>query len=63
MKPGTKNKKQTKRGAHHTADCTFVGVLLPLPLVAMLDQAVKNEDTDRSKYFRAALREKLEGAR
>ncbi|MEQ1854385.1 MAG: hypothetical protein ABMA01_22680 [Chthoniobacteraceae bacterium] len=56
-------KRKLKRGAVRVSSSTFVGVFLPLPLVELLDRAVLREDTDRSKYFRSALREKLEGSR
>lgn len=56
-------KRKIKRGAVHAKTSEFVGVFLPLALVELLDRAVQREDTDRSKYFRSALREKLEGAK
>jgi metal-responsive CopG/Arc/MetJ family transcriptional regulator len=52
MKPETKTDQQ-----RNTA---LVGVWLPKAMKEMLDHAVSVFDSDRSKYLRHALREKLD---
>lgn len=49
-----------KRGANRSSETEFIGVWLPTSLVQLLDQAVRNTDSDRSKILRAAVREKLD---
>lgn len=39
----------------------LVAFWLPKPLLAALDDCVKKQDSDRSKYLRNAVREKLLG--
>ncbi len=48
-----------KRGAINTAQAEFIGLWIPKEMVRMIDRGVKNEDSDRSKFVRAAIREKL----
>ena len=38
---------------------TLVPAWIPTPICDLLDQAVEREDTDRSKFVRAAIKEKL----
>jgi hypothetical protein len=54
-----KLKKQLTRGAVKKNDGTFVGGWVPKSLIERLDEAVRTHDTDRSKFIRAALNEKL----
>jgi len=37
----------------------MIALWIPLPLAAALDRGVKVEDSDRSKFIRNALRERL----
>lgn len=55
-------RKQTKRprGAVTKGSAKLLGAYLPTALIALVDQVVRAQDTDRSKFFRAAVREKLE---
>ncbi len=39
---------------------TLIGGYMPVPMVTVLDDAVRQMDTDRSKFIRSAVREKLE---
>lgn len=48
-----------KRGAIRIKDSTFVGFWIPKQLVKLLDQGVDESDSDRSKFIRGAVREKL----
>jgi len=52
-------RKPTNRGAVRAADSEFVATWIPKELVHEIDQAVKRLDIDRSKFLRAACREKL----
>jgi metal-responsive CopG/Arc/MetJ family transcriptional regulator len=52
------NKKHT-RGAVTKAGANFLGAYVPKEIVDLVDLAVRQEDTDRSKFIRSALREKL----
>jgi len=45
--------KKSRRGV-------FVGVWIPETLLPVLDRAVVTDDTDRSKFIRIAMREKLQ---
>lgn len=47
------------RGAVKKDKARLLGAYLPDELVNLIDQAVNRLDTDRSKFFRAAIREKL----
>lgn len=47
------------RGAVKKDTSRLLGAYLPNELVGLIDQAVDRLDTDRSKFFRAAIREKL----
>jgi metal-responsive CopG/Arc/MetJ family transcriptional regulator len=49
-----------KRGVVSKGDSTLLTVWVPKPLVAALDFLVNQEDTDRSKLIRSALRERIE---
>lgn len=53
-------KKPLKRGAVKKSDSTFIGGWVPDRLLVQVDQAIQQQDLDRSKFIRAALREKLE---
>ena len=48
-----------KRGSVTKAESELVSFWLPRAIAAMLDAAVRKTDTDRSKFIRSALREKL----
>ncbi|KAF0176459.1 MAG: hypothetical protein FD161_2998 [Limisphaerales bacterium] len=52
-----------KRGAYSRAECVFIGAWVPEAWVSRLDLAVMTEDSDRSKFLRMALREKLSRTR
>ncbi len=47
------------RGAHKKADCSPVTIWVPKDWAALLERAVSQGDTDRSKFVRTAIREKL----
>jgi metal-responsive CopG/Arc/MetJ family transcriptional regulator len=46
-----------KRGAVQTAESKFLGVWIPKPLVVLMESAMGH--ADRSKFIRAALRERI----
>lgn len=48
-----------KRGSIKTKDCTFIGFWIPKALLKLIDDGVDRADSDRSKFIRAAVREKL----
>ncbi len=48
-----------KRGAVRNKNAQLLGAWLPDAMIVLLDQAVQEHDTDRSKFVRAAIREKL----
>ncbi len=52
--------KTHKRGAVRKATSKFLGVWLPDPLVDIIDQEIVRTDSDRSKFMRSAIKEKLE---
>jgi metal-responsive CopG/Arc/MetJ family transcriptional regulator len=47
-----------KRGAVKKSECKLVNVWVPQALLTTLDRAVTLTDSDRSKFIRAAIREK-----
>jgi len=47
------------RGAVKAAESEFVAAWIPKSLVREIDAAVQRLDTDRSKFLRAAAREKI----
>lgn len=51
-----------KRGAVRKQDSRLVTVWVPERLVPFIDKGVAKEDSDRSKFIRNAIREKLERA-
>jgi metal-responsive CopG/Arc/MetJ family transcriptional regulator len=53
------SKKSLKRGAVKKSDSTFIGGWVPQQMLLKIDQAIQLHDLDRSKFIRAALREKL----
>ena len=53
------NRKINRGAVHKNAETTFLGAYAPDALVALVDQAVRRDDTDRSKFIRAAIKEKL----
>jgi hypothetical protein len=53
--PTPPQRRQT-RGAVQKPGATFVAAWIPDEIVAAMDQAVKHQDTDRSKLIRKALR-------
>lgn len=48
-----------KRGAVTKDEARLVNVWLPKQLVPLIDRGVQMEDSDRSKFIRRAIREKL----
>jgi metal-responsive CopG/Arc/MetJ family transcriptional regulator len=48
------------RGAVRKSDSDFVGVWFPRELVVAVEDAVQSQDTDRSKFIRTAVRERLQ---
>lgn len=48
-----------KRGVVRTQTSTFVGLWIPAPLLKKLDGEIDQKDSDRSKFIRIAVREKL----
>lgn len=48
-----------KRGAVKKADSKLINVWMPTPVVMVMDQEVHNLDTDRAKFIRLAIREKI----
>ncbi len=54
-----KQPRQQKRGAVQKRGATFVAAWIPDEVVDAMDQAVKQQDTDRSKLIRKALRNYL----
>jgi metal-responsive CopG/Arc/MetJ family transcriptional regulator len=48
-----------KRGAVTKKEARLITVWLPLVLIPYIDLAVVRNDTDRAKYIRQAIREKL----
>lgn len=59
MSPRIKAKRQ-KRGAYSRSDCVFVGVWVPEGWVEAIDNAVRTQDSDRSKFLRSALADKIQ---
>lgn len=49
-----------KRGSVKKAGSRLVNVYFPEAVLPVIDEAVKELDTDRSKFIRKAVREKLE---
>jgi metal-responsive CopG/Arc/MetJ family transcriptional regulator len=49
-----------KRGAVRKRFCALVTVWVPNPLVKVIDKHVRAQDVDRSKFVRAAIREKIQ---
>jgi metal-responsive CopG/Arc/MetJ family transcriptional regulator len=54
-----KRRKRVQRGAVSTAEAEILAAWIPKDLAKQLDQAVRILDTDRSKFLRAAVRERL----
>lgn len=54
-----KSNATLKRGAYSRAECVFIGAWVPEVWLGKIDGVVAAEDSDRSKFLRAALREKL----
>ena len=52
-------KVKRHRGATRNADSKPVTIWIPKTWIPLLDQAVKASDSDRSKFARIAIREKL----
>jgi metal-responsive CopG/Arc/MetJ family transcriptional regulator len=51
---------KNQRGAVKKATSKFLGVWLPDNVVEILDQAIVRQDSDRSKFVRTAIKEKLQ---
>jgi metal-responsive CopG/Arc/MetJ family transcriptional regulator len=54
-----KQRTHCKRGAVHSAESELIAAWVPSHLLADIDRAVALLDTDRSKFLRSAVREKL----
>lgn len=52
-------RKKLKRGAVRKAECIFIGAWVPSNMVNAVDTAVQLLDSDRSKFLRIALEEKI----
>lgn len=50
---------EMKRGAIKKQNCKALLIHFPLPVVDGIDLAIRIEDSDRSKFIRNAVREKL----
>jgi metal-responsive CopG/Arc/MetJ family transcriptional regulator len=48
-----------KRGAVWKKEARMITLWIPNVLLPVIDRAVVNHDTDRAKYIRQAIREKL----
>jgi hypothetical protein len=48
-----------RRGAVTKKNSKMINIWVPTVLVPVIDAAVVKEDTDRAKYIRRAIREKL----
>jgi metal-responsive CopG/Arc/MetJ family transcriptional regulator len=48
-----------KRGIVKKSEARLVNIWLPLELIPAIDLALEIEDTDRSKFIRNAIREKI----
>lgn len=51
-----------KRGSITKDEAQLITLWVPKTLVPALDEGVRLEDSDRSKFIRAAIREKLQRA-
>ena len=56
--PSTTKKRQA-RGVVRKEGATFIAAWIPDDIVAALDAAVEEQDTDRSKLIRKAVRQLL----
>jgi hypothetical protein len=56
----TRAKTKRPRGAVKKSNAHLLGAYVPTAMSELVNQAVEMLDTDRSKFFRAAVREKLE---
>ncbi len=59
MSDATKEKRELKRGAHKRGDCVFIGAWVPSVMVDKIDGVITTIDSDRSKFLREALKEKV----
>jgi metal-responsive CopG/Arc/MetJ family transcriptional regulator len=48
-----------KRGAVNKTESRLVNVWVPREMLPLIDLAVRTEDSDRSKFIRRAIRDKL----
>lgn len=55
-------KKPQRRGAVTKSESRAVIVYFPKTIIPLIDEAVRLRDTDRSKFIRSAVREKLSAA-
>jgi metal-responsive CopG/Arc/MetJ family transcriptional regulator len=49
-----------KRGAVTKSNARMINVWFPKPVMPLMDRGVQLEDSDRSKFIRRAVRERLE---
>lgn len=48
-----------KRGSIKKEECKQIPLWVPTAMVSLIDRGVQLEDSDRSKFIRNAIREKL----
>ena len=48
-----------KRGPYKKKECKLINFYLPETMLPFVDRAVRVLDTDRSKFIRQAIREKM----
>jgi hypothetical protein len=53
-------RKKLKRGSVRKADCVFIGAWVPVPMSEAVNDAIILLDSDRSKFLRIALEEKMQ---
>lgn len=58
--PSPDEKRKVKRGAVQKKESVFLGLWVPKKLLNRLDRHVERIDSDRSKFMRAAIREKYQ---
>jgi len=52
-----------KRGAVKKSEARLINVWIPVPVVTVMDKAVHDLDTDRAKFIRQAIREKIQAVK
>ena len=49
-----------KRGPNRKKDCELIACWIPRTMVKQIDERVREEDTDRSKWIRGAIRRQFD---